>query len=315
MNKFAALILVGLACATVGMVRDWLDWDVISGATQRGDETKNYVELVQSVLRDVTKGTEFEGNWQVNNSAVGRGLSVYLFRGGAETPAALRPYKRNCGFTGHRAVVVCDVEIIEYLAKRWGVDQFIEDGEHQKVVTRQPCTDIDGCRFIVAWLLSHEMGHIFSKHGASHFASSLDDYVNDSTVAERKELEADAFVVDRFGPPALDGRDPYFELIAALNSEISISLCPNTPRHCEAIAYGAGLTLPASYEKHPILFSVGGSHPDFVVRTIRLLRLAEERYKKRFFGGLIESVYQQAFRPRDFEEPRAEYSGGQVDSN
>lgn len=298
MDRFALLVLVGMILGGTGLGRMWLDMEAIDSALQHEGEVRKYEDLARSILPNLVKGTKFEGNWAVNKSPGMRGLSVYLFRSGTRVPKALQPYQRNCGYTGHRAVVICDVKILEYLASRWDVDTSI-DMLTQGRVANPACSNSRGCKFILTWLLAHELGHILAGHGRSHFAAGLDSYVKDASLAEKRELDADAFVVEKIGPPTADDNDPYFELINALNSEIEWSLCPNDPRHCKAIAPGAGLYLPASYTAHPIIFSVGGSHPDFVVRTIRLLRIAEQRYQQRFFGPLIESVYQRAFVGQD----------------
>lgn len=44
-----------------------------------------------------------------------------------------------------------------------------------------------------------------------------------------------------------------------------------------------------------ILVTVGGSHPEFVIRTIRILRMAEQHNQMEFFGSLLKSVYNSAF--------------------
>jgi hypothetical protein len=288
------LVAAGILLSAFGLMRFWLDYDAVNAALTYRNNDQQFAALAREVLRQITSNTRFEGHWRVNDDPTRDDLTVLLFRGGSYLPEALKPYERNCGYTGHRPIVICDITIIESLDDRWGFNRSLVEAPAgaaradapRPMARRQPCSQHGECLPLMAWLLAHELGHVLAGHGPSRFAhGALDHYVKDATVSERRELIADQFAVTSMGAP-VPGNSFYQAIIAALNAEIRLKLCPDTPidARCRAIGYGAGIYPP----QRVVEFSAGGSHPEYVVRIIRLLQEAEQTYHMRFFGPLVD---------------------------
>jgi hypothetical protein len=289
------LLMIGLVLSAFGYARHWLDYDAVNAALRQHGAYTQYELMAQAVLPQITSETEFDHKWQVDEPPTQGFLTVLFFRSGTETPRPLRVYARNCGYTGHRAIVICDVRIIEWLEDRWWLNRtYLDSGERPedqppRYAIEPPCTKGRGCADIMMWLLAHEVGHVLAHHGPSHFAhAGLDQYVSNATLQQQRELVADRFAVKAAGAPGAD--DHFYGLVInALNIEIRRKACPEEDSgvRCQDILYGAGVLFPKGML---IKFAAGNSHPEFVVRTVRLLQEAESTYKMKFFGPLVEEA-------------------------
>ena len=292
------LIATGLVLTALGIGRVWFDVDAVRAVSQSPASQLDR-RLARQVLAELTRGRglPFQDHWQVNPPLLSAGLRVYLFDSGRGPPAPLRPYVKNCGFTGHRATIICDTKIIDTMQLRW-VGLTIADPKNSAYLDSR----LHFRKFILTWLFAHELGHITAGHGASRFAHGpLDDYVDDASASEKKEMDADAFAVTLLGKPNMHTGDDYYrDVIGAFNEEILISTCPRylAERKCEDMAYSVGIILPRDPRRTPLAFCVGGSHPDFIVRTIRLLKIAQDKYHMMFFGQLIEEMYHRDLRAK-----------------
>ncbi|WP_018097631.1 hypothetical protein [Sinorhizobium meliloti] len=211
--------------------------------------------------------------------------------------AAVRPSKVGaCGYFPGSKSIFCDVSFIDkFLADR-DFDKKIAPFEGDRPID-QPfdlqalsSDEYDLNRlFMLQWVLGHELGHFLAGHQASNFAPTpLDARVEGKSVSQEKEIEADAFLASHFDPNSDVGARFYQNLIYLLNVEVHRKACPGLSplQYCDKIQAGAGIFSPAT----AVYFKAGGSHPEYLIRLVRLLKEAHRRYNLGAIGYLNDKI-------------------------
>lgn len=279
--RLAALLLAGLALAVFGLL------------TRSNEESlKNLrthqirVEWMQQVISTI--GEQLPSNapgWSVNSprEPAGRSIEIIIFNSQIDV---FPTYARRCAAVPRSKIVVCDLVLIDQLLHRLELD-VVDDpsGPNEvpnSVIRRSvpaPLVTLNQRRKQLAfWILAHEVGHLVLGHTnqalphGGFFAP-----VSNLTISERRELEADEFVVSLFDQPRERDFPLYSFFLSALNIEIKRSLCPSQSVRalCSTLQYGAGVIYS---EDESILFQPGSTHPEYVIRLLRLIALADDRY-------------------------------------
>lgn len=250
----------------------------------RREGVQRYEIAARQSLNDLTKGTRFEGRWDVNPDTYdAEKLTVMFFRARTDDHEnrKLQKYIGNCGFSGVDGLVICDASLFETLMRRWRFDVKPDMGGRQDwpnnvavpVVQKSDREQAADLQRIVSWVIGHEIGHVM-RGVPGHFGENglLSDVMGTKLLQE-EELAADKFLLDRskVGTP---GRDYTMGFVTELlNEELRLKYCPNPKDVCTAIPAGVGLIY--DYASNSALdVDVSKSHPEFLIRLIRLLQLS-----------------------------------------
>ncbi len=126
-------------------------------------------------------------------------------------------------------------------------------------------SDAGALRDLYIWLLSHEIGHVVDGDGYGDFTGHSIEVTTSQTQQVRvAEERADAFASRQIYSNRQIGSNVTFLLISLLNEEAF--------KKQGSRSVGVGLTNTRS----KIQIKSGGTHPEFLVRAMRLLR----SYKK-----------------------------------
>lgn len=142
---------------------------------------------------------------------------------------------------------------------------------------------------MLQWVLGHELGHFLAGHQASSFAPTpLDARVEAKSVSQEKEIEADALLASHFNPNTDIGARFYQNLIYLLNVEVHRKACPalSPLQYCNKIQAGAGIYSPST----AVYFKTAGTHPEYLIRLVRLLKEAHRRYDLGAIGYLNDKI-------------------------
>jgi hypothetical protein len=129
-------------------------------------------------------------------------------------------------------------------------------------------------RQLVLWIIGHELGHWRLNHDARHFGPSpLDQKLLITSVRQSQELEADAFAIGLLSKPYAEDAEFYSFIYAFLFNEARMKLCPDVSplQPCDGLGFGVGLPLPV----REIVVSTEQTHPEYVVRALRLMYQAD----------------------------------------
>lgn len=205
---------------------------------------------LRSLLPALTIGTEFQDAWSINAPPQRRRLNVFVIDSHTLPVDSLRSRIRLrgvCAFIGHPQIVVIDRAYVTELMTTLGFG----------------ASDEERLRLTLLWILGHELGHILQGHAPSHFGPQAMTRLDDrGAESRRKESAADAFVVRQTRDVeelalALDGL-----LINLINYDIERRTGPVTDMGV-GFHYSPGRAIP---------YKEVGSHPEYLVRAVRMLR-------------------------------------------
>jgi hypothetical protein len=176
-------------------------------------------------------------------------------------------YRDNCVGSALDLAVDCDLNMIDEFADALHVADWVSPGKGAKAFVR---------KYMLMWVLSHELGHVSLGHDLSDFEDDAASAMFKADV-QQKELHADAFAVTFIGDQKAANFEPYELVLDVSNALERRALCPDTfPKVCDKIPFGVGLIYDYT-NSNPIRVPLGGSHPSFIVRFLRLLYLAGQR--------------------------------------
>jgi hypothetical protein len=215
---------------------------------------------VKEDLEFLVTGTRFEGRLRFNAVPDQKGLNVLFFCGERDSlPARVRAISGNCAYIGEPATIACDANYFDALIESSGL------AKELRTVPSLEANRAQARRYLIAWILGHEIGHVVRGHRPSHFAANrIDEIVASSSIDQRFELEADAWFAEQLP------RDParrlsletllldllYAQVRAKVGSE---NLFPAT-----------GVPLTSSL----IVYGEHSTHPEFVIRATRMLSMS-----------------------------------------
>ena len=217
---------------------------------------------VESALRVVTRGTRFAARWNVNAPLAPDRLNVYILRPGLQPegralPARFASLLNNCAFAGAPNVVICDAQFLDDFSPAHGVRCFDRDPRARTNCERRNRT------ILLTWVLGHELGHIVNGDPPAHFGQSrLDEMVPSNSIAQSRELRADAFLIAHLRRDDKRMFEVVDYLIGLLNWELS--------RKLKKVPYGVGILYDYTH-KQDVQYATLGDHPEFVVRCVRML--------------------------------------------
>lgn len=301
-----ALAILGIGFSVVRLMTDPYDIKTLREDAKIDDA---WALATEAALQRVTNGTEFQDKWQINKEPKPGWLSIILIDTARKRANGVPPkLVRNCTYTGKRDTVICDIE----LARSFLGDRDLDKWVNPETDTRRSLDELAPIeelpdellsktrQYFLEWVLGHEIGHILAGHGESHFtASRLDEVVEPSSLSQKDELEADSFLAEQFSVAETTGDDAgfYFFLFSVLNTEVQMKACPDRSpvQHCNKLQMGMLIFSPNDY----IRYSRKGTHPEYIIRMIRLLNLAGKRYEVDYVSHLAEDI---AYKLREQEE-------------
>ncbi len=299
MNKLGiGIIALALLACVFGIMRRAEDPFDVSDLLAHKSAPAAWSDIMSEALKRVTRGTLFAARWQIDKPPRKGWLSVILVDSDALPASALGPaLRRNCTFTGSLDLIICDVALIRrFLAARDLDKMAVGPPGDRPVGAMMQIVPLsaDQLRHVqfqmMEWILGHEIGHIFNGDSQAHFGEDrLDANVQPATLVQARELAADGFLAREFpqgnGGPDMDF---YLFLIGILQHEINGKACPDRSplQECPNIQTGVLIFSPNDY----LRFSRKGSHPEYIIRMIRLLSEADQQHGIGIVGPLVREV-------------------------
>jgi hypothetical protein len=290
----SALVLLG-----VGAYRRFADPLDLTSLARVEPAAEAWRNLASEALARLTIGTPYESQWQVASSPREGWITVLLvdsdIHSGHEIP---RSYTSNCTYVGRHGFIVCDVALIRRFLAQRALDVETVYAPDQPPYAIQPVNPLPPERLrtvqleMLTWVLGHEIGHIVSGHAAAHFTEArLEEAVASESVSHKEELEADTYLANQFSDPNGQDRDIYFFLVAVLNREIHWKACPDRSpvQSCPNLHVGVLIWEPDDY----LRYATKGSHPEYIVRMVRLLETAHQKYDLGLLGYLNGNIYRK----------------------
>ena len=135
-------------------------------------------------------------------------------------------YRDNCVATPADTIIDCDLKL---------VDDLIDDFKLIEIGTENLKTYK---KYMLAWILSHELGHIALGHGVSDFDEGVTGEKVFNFAKQQKELEADAYAIKVIGNLTTGPVPAYQVILDITNALLRKSLCPESfPNYCSKIPY------------------------------------------------------------------------------
>ena len=158
----------------------------------------SFAEFANQVGLLFTKGTKFEGKFQLNRAPRDDFINLYILDDDPEKIA--KHFRRNCEYIGYYNAIICDAQLFKmYFAFVDAIQKTYDIAVYDRVTrTRKPIEGNDlsevksGIKLsIVVWVLGHEIGHalfhkdiLLRENIGLHFDFEYNKY----------EQEADGFV-------------------------------------------------------------------------------------------------------------------------
>jgi len=198
-------------------------------------------------------GTNFEHRWNVNSPYDDSSLNIYLIDSvdpRLATHRHIRMFSKNAVFLQRLNTIVVDYQFIEILGNRY----FTSD------------LDMGARSILLNWIVAHEIGHLMSGHGTSHFAlNDMLDRKRRSSANQIREDEADQYFADVIRATSQDAVDTFVSVFVQI-VEHEANLMPEQ---------GSTGNQPPS-------------HPTYLSRAFRFLQRLVDREKDRELADLIE---------------------------
>jgi hypothetical protein len=207
-------------------------------------------------------------------------LSIRLFR---KMPGVSDDYENKC-VARPPDQIACDLGLIDRLLSDFGLTRQVR----QNVRWREQLVDLR--LQMLKWIIAHEIGHLVRKHPASGYAPEARGVLVYSAPQQAYELEADAVAINLIGQFKDDvDAKTYGFILAVINALIVRSLCPDQSRTCTKINPGVGILWNTGSDE-PIKIAIGGKHPSFVARFLRIVLLAADDGANVGFSNLARSA-------------------------
>jgi hypothetical protein len=159
-----------------------------------------FVEFANQIGLLFTRGTQFEGKFQVNRAPKEDFVNLYVLDN--DPNGLAKHFSKNCEYVGYYNAIICDAALFKYYFSIIDAISATYDITSVNTVTREEIPikgeQLDDVKklikqSIVVWVLGHEIGHsvlhkdvLLHDHVRLHFDSEYNRY----------EQEADGFVAD-----------------------------------------------------------------------------------------------------------------------
>ncbi|MBY3081849.1 MULTISPECIES: hypothetical protein [Rhizobium] len=284
----ALLVIIGAGYAFV--VRE----DDATSILRFGKLDARWQKVARKAIEDIVRPSELQQDYAFNEPRANRAIAFVVFD---SRLSAVRSTKvGSCGYYPASKYVFCDVRFLDAFLTQRDLDKQVVPFEGNRPINQLfeleplPPEEYDANRrFLLQWVIGHEYGHFLAGHEASQFAPTpLDARVEAKSVSQANEIEADAFLAKHFNPSSGPEQQFYAFLIGLLNTEIRRKACPGLSplQYCNKILFGAGIYSPSS----AIYFKTGGTHPEYMIRLVRLLKEAHQRYGLGEIGLLNDKI-------------------------
>jgi hypothetical protein len=255
-----ALVAIFVALAVLYWTGPTATEHVVDTLLAKGYVAQANATELEEALKFLTVGTPFENHWQVNKPLRDAWLNAYIISIPKDQLTfdlpELQRLRANCAFIGDPHVIVCDADFIAtFLRRRGGSFCSSED-----MFRTHPAA-------LLLWILGHELGHIHYGDKPPHFeANALERSIGRDS-AQSDELAADLFSVQRIASDMSHATAVSRLLHDVLNNEIAKKV-GNVP---------AGVGILFDYNNKKIVeYTSQDTHPEYVVRCARMIRLIAE---------------------------------------
>lgn len=282
-GKFFLLIFFALALVAIGHLQE-PDTDDELQTIRQSSADPQWIAITKDVMTEFMRQTTEIRSWSINAPDQNAAIIIYIFDSERIRGSGLNTFRNNCRYLGDGRQIVCDVSLFRNLVSRYDLDKREEvetdtNGHivRRYVVANDESTTIEQYKLMMTWVLGHELGHLVHKHqGQVYFQQhTFDKAIPAESYCHKIELEADAFLVSVF--PAQNGgfKDLYLFVYELVNREIRRRVCPGQPlvAYCDKIFPGTGLAITGK----PVGYTADDSHPDYIVRLLRILDIIQER--------------------------------------
>lgn len=300
MVRFITLIVVGIALIGLSLwwrLSDPIGVDVV---TEYADVSEDDLHAISDLVDNLTADTRFSGKVNINMKPQVDHLNLYVFDAKrlSKIDRRFNSFRENCAYTGWRNSVVCDLGLIDGFLSEHAMDrEVIHPGGNipigQILPTRKIGTgDLKQLRRgMMLWVLGHEIGHAVAEHTPSHFQESqFRRFVHISSLSQERELQADRFVIDSLDQPDTEHAFFYFGfLVELLNRDIRLRLCPDSEplQYCPKLQHGVGIIYNSEVT---MAYASDGSHPEYLIRLLRMIDVADDSYGLGVHGYLAKSI-------------------------
>lgn len=216
-------------------------------------------------LHTLLNGTAYQSKFSINQPYDAGRVNVYLFNGISKRVSADDNFlhiKSNCAYIGSNVIMVDEAYLNSFLV-RHHVDTTNESIYHLRY---QTC--------FTYWIIGHELGHFFKGESGSHADTGyLDNFVKNSDIENKQELEADSFFVNAIAADTMLRISVETTLLNILNAEIQRKI---------GVIETQGVGIIFDYTNTKVVeYSRQPTHPEFVIRLGRMLELSTSKSGER----------------------------------
>lgn len=241
-------------------------------------ELQDVSDDMMVLIAKMVEATRFDGRWVVNRQPTGSAEVAFFFiRANADwekieaVDERLAAVRDNCAALRRENVIICDAQFLADFPAR-----YLPVG---RVVTQEMKTAA------IMWMIGHELGHLAEDHDGVHFAGADDRRPRPGDLAaQRREYAADCWMVEQV--ISANGGD---EVVLALE-RLAIDLMNRGFSDQGAVPVGVGILY--DYNRvDPYDFRVfGRSHPDLLMRSVRILHLSALRARSDSLEAMLAPV-------------------------
>jgi hypothetical protein len=195
----------------------------------------------------------------------------------------------NCNYIGVSNTIICSQDFIDgffntYL--RVDADVVYLPGPHP--LKKDTLTVVTAKRAFIFWILGHELGHLVHGDLDSHFGTPLgiQGFGTLDELQQDKELKADSYCAELTVRRSIKTKRTAFTtnleqiLIALANDEVIT----------RGLSPGQGVGLLKYYSASElIVYKNTGSHPEYVIRAARMLKLLAGLTKDAALNAMVDS--------------------------
>jgi hypothetical protein len=236
-----------------------------STIAQKGLLCKPDIPEVSESIQFLAQDTQFADKWALNSSPRRDWLNVYFFcrpRGGEFSDRNLVDLSDNCSYVGLPNVIICDLNFFESFLDHTGLVAELPAATSKKQEIK------NASRNIFLWIIGHELGHIQNGNGPAHFeANKINDIVGSASLDQKRELEADYWFVRRLSRDKTRQLNVETTLLDLLYAQVRAKVGSRN------LFPGTGVPITNQF----IEYATAASHPEYVIRAIRMLSLSLDR--------------------------------------
>jgi hypothetical protein len=238
---------------------------------------------IPKILSILVTTTKFANHVNLNGKLQDSSLNIYVLaprlKQRESVPDAFLKASvfGNCGFVGVDNAIVCDSDFLSgFLAEHQIVGEPSDKPQAQGEWTFQDA--------FLAWILGHELGHVVAGGPAAHFGqANVLDKATDASIepSQRVETAVDLFAAKKIEADKKLAGTLESLLLVLINHEVET-------KNGKSPAYGVGLHWDYA-DKAVITYFTKKDHPEFVVRSTRMLSLLAADTHEEGLKALIET--------------------------